>query len=114
MSKKNRDRECLIDIYNCGHKVIRFTNDITKDDLKTDEKTLDAILYNIQIIGEAAKKLSLNFRSANSHIPWKDITGMRDKIVHDYKKINLDIVWNVVKQGIPKLLKEIEELLPER
>ncbi len=111
MNKKNRDREYLIDIYNSGQKVIRFTDGLEKNDLNNDEKTLDAILYNIQIIGEASKKLSWDFRHANSHIPWKDITGMRDKIVHDYKKINLDIVWNVVTQGIPKLLKDIEQLL---
>ena len=105
MSKSNRDKEYLIDIYNSGNKVIRFLDGIGKDDLKTDEKTLDAILYNIQIIGEAAKKLSLNCRRDNSHIPWKEITGMRDKIVHIDKKINLDIVWNVATQGIPQLLR---------
>ncbi|MGV2831404.1 HepT-like ribonuclease domain-containing protein [Myxosarcina sp. GI1(2024)] len=113
MSKKNRDLESLIDIYNAGSDILAFTDGINKEDLQLDREKRNATLYSIQIVGEATKRLSLEFRQANSHIPWRDIAGMRDKIVHEYNKIDLNIVWEVATQEIPKLLEQIEDFLPQ-
>ncbi|MDJ0899237.1 MAG: DUF86 domain-containing protein [Xenococcus sp. MO_188.B8] len=114
MSNKNRDKEALIDIYNAVNEVLNFTDAITKKDLEVDKMRLNATLYSIQIIGEATKRLSSEFRQANPQIPWKRIAGMRDKIVHDYNKIKLNLVWEVATQEVPKLFEQIKVLLPKK
>lgn len=114
MSKKNRDRESLIDIYNAGTEVVMFTDGIERQELLLDKEKRNATLYSIQIIGEATKRLSSEFRQANSHIPWREMAGMRDKIVHEYGKTDLNLVWEVATQEIPKLLEQIKVFLPEK
>ena len=108
---KNRDRESLIDIYNAATEVIDFTKNIDKDRLKTDTMRRNAVLYSIQIIGEATKRLSPEFRAINSHIPWKQMAGIRDKIVHDYDGVDFDLVWFVAKKGVPKLVEDVKFLI---
>ena len=92
MNKNNRDKEAIIDIYNAANEILNFTDGISKKDLEVDKMRLNATLYSIQIIGEATKRLSSEFRQANPQIPWKRMAGMRDKIVHDYNKIKLNLV----------------------
>lgn len=113
MSKQNRDPEALVDIFNAAKDVVAFTNRIRFDEFKTDKKTQNATLYSIQIIGEATKRLSVEFREANPQIVWRDMAGMRDKIVHDYNGINFDVVWGVVKKAIPELLEQVAELISD-
>jgi uncharacterized protein with HEPN domain len=79
----------------------------------TDKKTQNAVLYNITIIGEAVKKLTPDFREQHPQIPWKQIAGMRDKLVHDYRQINLKQVWLVTQIDIPELLNNLHPLLPQ-
>ena len=69
--------------------------------------------FGITIIGEAVKKLSLDFREQNSHVPWKQIAGMRDKLVHDYRQINIKQVSIVTQSDIPELLQNLQSLLPQ-
>lgn len=109
-----RDEALLLDIFDAGQKVLEFSDGMSQADLETDEKTLSAILYKIEIIGEATKRLSSGFREQNSNIPWKKIAGMRDIIVHEYNNIKLSIVWIVINQSIPELLEKIAPLLPEK
>lgn len=68
----------------------------------------DAVLRNLQVIGEAAKKVSAPLRSASSHVPWSDIAGLRDRVVHDYFGVSLDIVWEVIAVHLPPLRRDIE------
>lgn len=63
-------------------------------------------------MGEATKKLSPEFRAKNAQIPWKNIAGMRDKCVHDYRQIDIVLVWQITQINIPELLQAIEPLLP--
>lgn len=79
---------------------------------RQDEKTQFAVLYAITILGEVVKRLSSNFRSDHPTIPWREIAGMRDKMVHDYQKVNIDLVWQVIQHDIPQLLAYITPLLP--
>ncbi|MEL6440971.1 MAG: DUF86 domain-containing protein [Cyanobacteria bacterium J06621_8] len=113
MSKKNRDLESLIDIYNAGTEIAIFIDRVDKQDFQLDKQKINATLYSLQIIGESTKRLSAEFRQANSYIPWRDMAGMRDKIVHDYNETDLDIVWDVATQEIPKLLEQIKNFLPK-
>ncbi|WP_347338293.1 HepT-like ribonuclease domain-containing protein [Synechocystis sp. FACHB-383] len=71
----------------------------------------DTILRRITIIGEATKRLSLDFRDRHSEIPWKQIAGMRDIITHDYNEVDIDEVWTVIKKNLPELLRYIEPLI---
>ena len=71
----------------------------------------DATLRKLQVIGEAVKNLSEDTRSQQSQVPWRRIAGMRDKVIHDYFGVNLEIVWRVVEKELPVLRRAILELL---
>jgi uncharacterized protein with HEPN domain len=79
---------------------------------RTDLRTQDAVIRNLQVMGEAVKKISPETREAHPEIPWKDIAGMRDRVVHDYFGISLDIVWDVVVNHVPPLLEGIRRAFP--
>lgn len=70
-------------------------------------------MRNLQIIGEAAKKVSEETRTAHPAVPWREMTGMRDRVVHDYFGVSLDIVWDVVQNHLPLLREKIRQALPE-
>ena len=76
-------------------------------------KTQDAIVRNIEIIGEAVKNLSVDFIDQYPHVPWKNIAGMRDLLIHEYFGVNYKLVWDVVKNKIPELKTEIIIMLSE-
>lgn len=78
---------------------------------KADRRTQDAVVRNIQIIGEAAKKVSPALKAKHADIPWKRIVGMRDKVVHQYFGVNLEIVWSAVELELPALKKRIAAIL---
>ena len=77
----------------------------------SDEKTQDAVIYNLAIIGEAVKKLPPALRAAHPSIPWKSIAGMRDIVIHDYDSTEIPRVWAVVHRDLPRLRKTIETML---
>jgi uncharacterized protein with HEPN domain len=71
-----------------------------------------ALTHLVQIIGEAARRVSPDFQDANPKIPWDDIIGMRHKVVHDYMGTDYDIVWQVARMDLPSLILELERVLP--
>ncbi len=76
-----------------------------------DLKTQDAVVRNLEIIGEATKQIPDEARQYAPHIPWKSIAGMRDKLIHHYFGVNLDIVWNVVQDDLAELVDAVESIL---
>ena len=111
---RNRDEASILDIFNTGMEILDFVNGLELNDLKNDKKTLYAVLHGIQIIGEATKRLSKKFCEQHPNIPWKKMAGIRDRIVHEYDNVRLDIVWDVANQEIPELLEKITPLLPKK
>ena len=111
---KNRDDASILVIYNTGRKIIAFVDGVSKNDLENDEMRLFAVLHGIQIMGEATKRLSPEFRAKYPAIPWKEIAGIRDRIVHQYDKINMEVIWDVVELEIPELLAKIMPLVPKK
>lgn len=109
---QNRDLEAILDIDNYGRQAISFVANLTQEEFEDDDKTIAAVMYVIAIIGEATKRLSKEFRQQYDFIPWGDMTGMRDRLVHDYKNIDLDILWDIVNVEIPKLLTQLQPILP--
>jgi uncharacterized protein with HEPN domain len=78
-----------------------------------DTKTQDAVIRNLEIIGEATKNLSEDLREGHPHVPWKGMAGVRDRLIHHYFGVNLDIVWQIVTDELPKVALQLESILQE-
>ncbi len=87
-------------------KIEDFVNGITKFEFDQSILIQDAVIRNIEIIGEATKKISKQFTQSHPEIPWQDMAGMRDKLIHDYLDVDLEVVWKTVESDLP-LLKEL-------
>lgn len=81
----------------------------TREEFNKDTMLQNACLYLITIIGEASKNISKEEKEKYPYIPWKDIAGMRDKLIHQYFGTDLERVWNVIKQDLPKLKRELQK-----
>lgn len=90
-----------------------FSKGITQEEFFKDALRQNAIIRSIEVIGEAAKNLPSAFKKKHPAIPWKDITGMRDKLIHNYFGVDLKTVWKVVKEDLPKLKSQINGILKE-
>jgi len=110
MSKRS-DAELLQDIEEAITRIIAYTTKMSYGKFLADKKTQDAVVRNLEIVGEAVKGLSAILRKKHSSIPWKNIAGMRDRLIHDYSGVNLDIVWGVVKDELPGLVQEARKIL---
>ena len=97
----------LQDIAQSCKKILRFTQGLTQSDLIQDEKTYDAVVRNLEVIGEAAKNVSDEVRKQLPDIGWRKIAGMRDMLAHAYFGIDDDILWDVVQNKVPQLAKAI-------
>jgi len=111
MSKKRRDKDYLSDIQEAIRRIIAYTENLTADGFMGDHKTQDAVIRNLEVIGEATKNLSSSLRKKYPQIPWKDLAGVRDKLIHHYFGINDEIVWKIVEEQLPTLLPQIDEVL---
>ena len=103
----------LKDITEAAKRALTYSKNLDYETFSKDIKTQDAIIRNIEIIGEAVKNISDDFRNLYPCIPWKNIAGMRDKLIHQYFGVNIDIVWNVVKTDLPEIIKQIEVILKQ-
>lgn len=107
-----RDGATLLDIARAAQLVLEFNEGLTKDSFKEDLKSQSAILHQLMIIGEAVKRLTLEFRNTHPEIPWPLMAGMRDNLIHAYDSVDMDEVWKTATADIPNLLKTIKPLLP--
>jgi hypothetical protein len=108
-----RDLASVLDALIFSRKVVKFTQRMTKDEFKLDFKTQDAVMYNISVLGEAIRRISPEFSVIHPEIPYGKIIGMRNKLVHDYDGINLDLIWDVVQDNIPELITIFESIIPD-
>jgi len=97
-------------ILDCIRKINEFSNGLSLKEFKTNEMVQDAIIRNIEIIGEASKKISKDTKQTYYEIPWKEISGMRDKLIHDYLGVDVDVVWKTIKEDIPTLDRLIRSI----
>ena len=93
--------------------INKFTEGFTKAKFLADKLVQSAVVRQIEIIGEATKNLPRPFKSAHPEAPWKDIAGMRDKLVHHYFGVDLNYVWGVIKDELPHLQQQIQHFLRE-
>ncbi len=101
----------LKDIVQSCEKILRFTQGLTQADLIREEKTYDAVVRNLEIVGEAAKHISDELRKQLPSIEWRKVAGLRDMLAHAYFGIDDDILWDVVQNKVPQLAKAINEFL---
>jgi uncharacterized protein with HEPN domain len=111
MSSKRRDKDFLGDILDAMERITAYTANLSYEEFLADPKTQDAVLRNIEIIGEAAKKVSTAVKKVQRDIPWRDMAGMRDNVIHHYFGVNYDIVWNIGQVQIPELLPKMRAIL---
>lgn len=108
----DRDPSTLLDIVIAGHRIADFVMGQDFEDFDSDLKTQSAVLLQLLVIGEAAKRLTAAFREQHSGIPWSDLMRMRDKLIHHYEEVDLSLVWKAVKNDVPELLAFLEPLVP--
>ena len=108
---KPDDRVRLRRIVDALSAAIRFTEGRSREDLDRDQMLAFALLHAIQIVGEAAGKISAEFRDQHPQIPWALISGMRHRLVHAYFDINHDILWTTATESVPELLAQVDRLL---
>ena len=101
-------------ILNCTEKILSYTKNMTEGQFLKNELVQDAVIRNFEIIGEATKQLSKEFRNQYEHIPWRDIAGMRDVLIHDYIGVDMWAVWSTVAEYVPKLKENIETILNKK
>ncbi len=101
----------LEDMLEAVRRVSEYSSGLTRAELVADRKTVDAIVRNLEILGEAAKHVPAEVRSRNPAVDWKRIAGMRDVLAHDYFGIDEDILWDVIANKIPALQAPLEEAL---
>lgn len=104
------NRAYLLHIRDAIERIRLYTR-AGKRSFLSDSKTQDAVIRNLEVIGEAAKNISPAFRAKQAAIPWKSMAGMRDKMIHEYFGVDLDIVWAVVHKELPRVLRQIESAL---
>ena len=93
------------------NRIILYSSGISKEDFLNNIQLQDACIRQIEIMGEATKRISETFKESHPEVPWKDMAGMRDKLIHDYLDVDLIIVYQTVAVDIPNLLPVIEKLL---
>jgi uncharacterized protein with HEPN domain len=93
--------------------LLSVSIDLSKDEFLNDETLKRAVVRSLEIIGEATKKIPGDFKVKWSSIEWKNMAGMRDRLIHNYIGVNYSIVWDVVKTKIPKLASQIKEVIDE-
>jgi uncharacterized protein with HEPN domain len=110
---KQVDAVYLKHIRDAISRIEQYTKAVKYDDFIRNNLIQDGVIRQLEIIGEATKRLSTEFKNKHSHIPWKDIAGMRDKLIHNYLGVDIDAVWDTLKKDIPALKREIKKILNE-
>ncbi len=108
----SRDLPHLLDTWQAAQKIRAVTQAVTRDDFVRDEMRHAAVIYQLISVGEATKRISIEFRQQHSAIPWKQMVGMRDVLIHGYNDVDLELVWEAATRSIPALIAWIEPLLP--
>jgi len=107
---KRIPRLLLQDMLEAIGKIERYTAGLDRADFLWDEKTVDAVVRNLEIVGEAVRQLPDEFKASHAEIPWTQIAGLRNRIVHDYFGLDLEIIWQVFVGALPYLKEQLSQL----
>lgn len=108
-----RDRESILDILDSVEAIVDYVRGLSRDDFEDDQLRQDAVIRRFEIIGEAAKRVSEDCRNRHAEIPWKVMAGMRDRVIHGYDTVDVDVVWRTIVNDLPDLERNLRLLLDE-
>ncbi|MGC8561380.1 MAG: DUF86 domain-containing protein [Phycisphaerae bacterium] len=110
MSKPLRDGEYLTHICDAVERIHRYTAGKSEVDFMADELLRDGVIRNLEIIGEAVGRISPELKSRHEDIPWREISGMRNRLIHGYMDVNFEMVWDTVATILPDFLSRIKNI----
>lgn len=109
MSKK-LTKLYLEDILISIQRIRDYTKSLSHTTFEKDQKTIDAVVRNLEIIGEAARNVPESFTDMHQNLPWSEMISMRNKVIHEYSGVDVDILWKTIEEDLPKLEKQIKKL----
>ena len=114
MSKSKQKRDYILfveDILTCIEKIERYTSNVSFEEFCGNDMAVDAVIRNFEIIGEAVKKIPEEIKKKYTDVEWKEAAGFRDVLIHDYFGIDLEAVWDTVRNNIPPFKKQVVKVL---
>ncbi len=105
-----RDKEYLLDILEAAKPAIEYVGNKPREEFFGDLQCQDAVIRRLEIIGEAARRISEETRAAHPDLPWSDMVGMRNIMIHEYDDIDMAIVWETVRNDLPSLIDSLEKI----
>lgn len=112
MRPEERDAAYLLDMIQAAEKVRRFVQGLKQEEFREDEMLRDAVERNVEIIGEAARKVSEAFKNRHPEIPWRKMVALRNVLVHEYEKVGVEEMWAVAMFHVPNLIENLAPLIP--
>jgi len=108
-----KDKAYLQHMLDAISDIEKFVENVTQDAFFKNKEKQYAVLRALEIIGQATKNLSKGLKGKHHEVPWRDIAGMRDKLIHEYFGVNLELVWETIRNNLPELKKQIDRILKE-
>ena len=110
MSNKKRPSKILDDMLDSLNQISKYTKDLTFDDFENSRMVTDATIRNLEILGEASKLLPEDIKNKYPDIPWRKIVAIRNKVIHEYGVVNLEIIWEIVRNELPTLKDKLQKI----
>ena len=107
------DESSIIDVVKAGNRILDYVAGLDRNTVERTPVIRAAVLYEFLVMGEAVKRLSQQFRAERTDIPWAQIAGMRDVLIHGYDRINFDRVWSAIERALPDLLTALASEVPK-
>ena len=108
---KREYEDYLSDMLENAEKALSFVDGMDYEDFSNDDKAMYSVIRALEIIGEAARQIPEDIRETNSQIPWREITGMRNKLTHEYFGVNTKVVWRTVQEDLPAIIPVLQKIL---
>jgi uncharacterized protein with HEPN domain len=108
----SRDEPLLLDMLLAAREAMAFVAEIDQEQFVASKLHQYAVIRSLEVIGEAATKVSRQFRDAHPEVPWRDIIGTRNRLIHNYSNVSLEIIWNMSQSKLPELIAALSLLVP--
>jgi uncharacterized protein with HEPN domain len=107
-----RDDAYLLDVLIAARKVVSYTQGVTREEFERNDLLQNAVMRMLEIIGEAARRVSDDMRDAHPEVPWREMISLRNRLIHEYFRIDVEKVWDTAVNDVPALISVVESLVP--